>query len=62
MLVFVGYWAQTHGLRTISASRSAFITGLYIVPVPFADWLLYRARIDKSAWLGCALAVRTWLS
>src|SRR5262249_38414240 len=57
MLVFIGYWAQTHGLRMISASRSAFITGLYVVLVPFAAWALYRARIDKRAWLGSALAV-----
>lgn len=57
MLVFVGYWSQTHGLMTISPSRSAFITGLYVVLVPFCDRLLYRARIDKRAWLGSALAV-----
>lgn len=57
ILVFVGYWAQTHGLMTISPSRSAFITGLYVVLVPFADWALYRTRIDARAWLGSALAV-----
>jgi drug/metabolite transporter (DMT)-like permease len=57
ILVFVGYWAQTHGLITISPSRSAFITGLYVVLVPFADWLIYRTRIDARAWLGCVLAV-----
>jgi drug/metabolite transporter (DMT)-like permease len=57
ILVFVGYWAQTHGLMTISPSRSAFITGLYVVLVPFADWALYRARIDARAWLGSVLAV-----
>jgi drug/metabolite transporter (DMT)-like permease len=57
ILVFVGYWAQTHGLMTISPSRSAFITGLYVVLVPFADFALYRTRIDARAWLGSVLAV-----
>jgi drug/metabolite transporter (DMT)-like permease len=56
-LVFVGYWSQTHGLMLISPSRSAFLTGLYVVLVPFCDRLLYRARIDARAWLGSALAV-----
>ena len=57
-LVFVGYWKnQTHGLMLISPSRSAFLTGLYVVLVPFCDRLLYRARIDARAWLGSALAV-----
>lgn len=57
MLVFIGYWAQTRGLMTISPSRSAFITGLYVVLVPFCDRVLYRTRIDPRAWLGSALAV-----
>lgn len=56
ILVFVGYWCQTRGLMTISASRSAFLTGLYVVLVPFFDRLLYKTRIDLSAWLGSVLA------
>ena len=56
MLVFIGYWCQTRGLMTISPSRSAFLTGLYVVLVPFCDRLLYRTRIDASAWLGSLLA------
>ena len=57
ILVFVGYWCQTRGLMSISPSRSAFLTGLYVVLVPFCDRLLYRTRIDLSAWLGSILAV-----
>jgi drug/metabolite transporter (DMT)-like permease len=57
VLVFVGYWCQTRGLMVISPSRSAFLTGLYVVLVPFCDRLLYRARIDARAWIGSALAV-----
>jgi drug/metabolite transporter (DMT)-like permease len=56
-LVFVGYWCQTRGLMVISPSRSAFLTGIYVVMVPFCDRLLYRTRIDPSAWVGSILAV-----
>ena len=56
-LVFAGYWAQTRGLMAISPSRSAFLTGLYVVMVPFADRLLFRVRISGRAWSGSLLAV-----
>ena len=56
-LVFTGYWCQTRGLMTISPSRSALLTGIYVVMVPFADRLLYRARIAPPAWIGSFLAV-----
>lgn len=55
-LVFSGYWLQTRGLMTISPSRSAFLTGLYVVMVPFCDRLLFARRIAARAWLGCVLA------
>lgn len=53
-LVFVAYWAQTRGLLTISPSRSAFLTGLYVVMVPFFD-RVERRRIH--AWIAAVLAV-----
>jgi len=55
-LVFSGYWLQTRGLMTITPSRSAFLTGLYVVMVPFCDRLLFAKRIAARAWLGCVLA------
>jgi drug/metabolite transporter (DMT)-like permease len=56
-LVFTGYWCQTRGLITISPSRSALLTGIYVVMVPFADRVLYRARIARAAWIGSLLAL-----
>ena len=41
---------------TITPSRSAFLTGLYVVIVPFCDRLLFTRRIAARAWLGCVLA------
>lgn len=55
-LVFSGYWCQTRALMTISPSRSAFLTGLYVVMVPFCDRLLFARRIAAGAWLGSVIA------
>jgi len=57
IVLFIAYWGQTRGLLTISPSRSAFLTGLYVVIVPFADRLLYQTRIPFAAWIGSALAL-----
>jgi drug/metabolite transporter (DMT)-like permease len=57
ILVFAGYWSQTRALMHITPSRSAFLTGLYVVMVPFADRLLFRRRISRRAWIGSVLAV-----
>lgn len=51
MLVFVGYWAQTRGLLFISPSRSALLTGLYVVMVPFFG------RATARAWIASLLAL-----
>lgn len=51
MLVFIGYWAQTRGLMFISPSRSALLTGLYVVMVPFFG------RASARAWIASLLAL-----
>ena len=56
-LVFAGYWLQTHGLMTITSSRSAFLTGLYVVIVPFFDGVVYGVAIRRRAWAASILAV-----
>ena len=57
LLVFTGYWLQTRALMMISPSRSAFLTGLYVVMVPFADRVIRGTRVGLNAWIGSALAV-----
>ncbi|HYC92633.1 MAG TPA: DMT family transporter [Thermoanaerobaculia bacterium] len=52
VLVFGAYWAQTRGLMTISPSRSAFLTGLYVVLVPFL-----QGKVKRNAWIAAVLAV-----
>jgi drug/metabolite transporter (DMT)-like permease len=52
LLVFGAYWSQTRGLLTISPSRSAFLTGLYVVVVPFL-----QGKVRRNAWIAAGLAV-----
>jgi drug/metabolite transporter (DMT)-like permease len=53
--VFAGYWAQTRGLLTISPSRSAFLTGLYVVLVPFFERASRKKHVYR--WVAAFLAV-----
>jgi drug/metabolite transporter (DMT)-like permease len=54
--IFTGYWLQTRALLTVSPSRSAFLTGLYVVLVPFCDRVIRGVRIGVTAWIGSILA------
>ena len=55
--IFVGYGFQTFGLQTISSSKSAFITALYVPLVPLLQWAIMRKRPSLMQWVGvvCAL-------
>jgi drug/metabolite transporter (DMT)-like permease len=57
LLVFSGYWLQTEGLILISPARSAFLTGLYVVIVPFSDRVIFGSRVTRHAWIASLLAV-----
>ena len=57
ILVFTGFWLQTEGLILISPARSAFLTSLYVVLVPFCDRLLVGTRVSLSAWVASILAL-----
>lgn len=52
VLIFGAYWTQTRGLLTISPSRSAFLTGLYVVIVPFL-----QGRVKRNGWIAAGLAL-----
>ena len=55
--LFLGYAAQTFGLNYISATNSAFITGLLIIFVPIFSALLLRRMPEPKIWLAVAVAV-----
>ena len=52
----LGYWTQTFGLYSTSASVSGFITGMFVVLTPVAALLVYRLKIGGAGWVAIALA------
>lgn len=58
VVAFLGYFLQTYGLQTISSSRSAFLTALYVPLVPIMQWLFLRRPPTFMNWIGvlCAFA------
>jgi drug/metabolite transporter (DMT)-like permease len=57
LAMFAGFALQTLGLRSTTPARSAFLTGLAVVIVPFLAHFLMRRRVRAAAWLGVVLAV-----
>jgi drug/metabolite transporter (DMT)-like permease len=55
--LFIGYAAQTYGLNYISATSSAFITGLLVVFVPILTALLLKRAPQRKIWLAVAASV-----
>lgn len=57
LALFVGYALQTLGLAMgVSASKTAFITGLYVVLVPVLSVWWLRREPSRSAWTGVMIA------
>lgn len=54
--LFGGYALQTYGLQTISSSKSAFITALYVPLVPLLQWLALRRPPHYMSIVGVCLA------
>ncbi len=55
--LLTGYLLQTFGLAHTSPSRSAFLTGLCVILVPFISALLFRRRLAVFAVIGASIAV-----
>lgn len=51
-----GYGLQTFGMQTLSSSKSAFITAMYVPLVPLLQWLFLGRFPGLMAWAGIALA------
>lgn len=54
--IFLGYFLQTYGLQTISSSKSAFLTALYVPLVPILLWLVFRRPPHFMSWIGAGCA------
>ncbi len=64
LLLCAGYIFQTFSLRLIDSGRTGFITGLYVVMVPFLALMLLRHKLTRRVLIGtvCALIGLTLLS
>lgn len=56
LFLFAGMALQTQGLRFTTASRSAFLTGLYIVLVPLLSSFVHQGRPRPVEFIGALLA------
>nr|WP_240775690.1 DMT family transporter [Nissabacter sp. SGAir0207] len=54
--IMFGYGLQTVGLQTISSSKSAFITAMYVPIVPLLQWLVLRRAPGLMSSIGIVLA------
>ncbi len=54
--LFFGFAFQTWGLVSTTASKSAFITGLNVVLVPFLLWGLGHQHLRAKRWVAAGLA------
>ncbi|MBN9037113.1 MAG: DMT family transporter [Rhizobiales bacterium] len=62
VLLFGGMIAQQTGLITTSVTNSGFLTGTYVVMVPFLAVLIYRQWPHPAVWPGAALTLAgIWL-
>lgn len=46
-VLFIAFAAQTVGLQYTTPGKQSFITGVYVVIVPFLYWLINKKRPDK---------------
>lgn len=62
LILFGGMAAQQIGLMTTTVTNSGFLTGTYVVMVPFLAVLIYRQWPHRAVWPGTALALAgIWL-
>lgn len=54
--IFIGYITQTVGLKYTTASKSGFITGLYVVFTPILAYPILKATLSRKLVLAVLLA------
>jgi len=57
IFLFLGFAFQTIGLKYTTASKSAFITGLFVVMIPPLSFFLLKERMGIFSLMGVILAV-----
>jgi len=56
VLYFAAFATQTFGLLSVGPSMSAFLTGLYVIIVPFLLWVIFRHPPKRFAFYASLIA------
>jgi len=57
ILLFAGFASQTSGLLYTTASKSALITGVNLLIVPFAQYFIIKRKVGFENWTGVAVVL-----
>jgi drug/metabolite transporter (DMT)-like permease len=57
LLLFSGFASQTVGMVYTTASNSALITGVNVLVVPFAQYLILKKKVMFENWIGVSAAM-----
>jgi drug/metabolite transporter (DMT)-like permease len=59
LAAFAGSNLQQIGLTTVSAGKTAFITGMYVIFVPIVEWALpgFGLKLSKRVWISAVISL-----
>ncbi|WP_017416074.1 DMT family transporter [Clostridium tunisiense] len=57
VFLFLGFAFQTVGINYTSAGKSAFLTAVYVVLVPFLQWVIMKRRPDNYSLIGALICL-----
>ncbi|MFW9938971.1 MAG: DMT family transporter [Candidatus Thorarchaeota archaeon] len=57
LLYYFGILFQTWGIQTTTAGKTAFITGLSTIMVPFITWIGFKKALNKKIWIAAIISV-----
>jgi drug/metabolite transporter (DMT)-like permease len=57
VFLFLGFAFQTVGIKYTSAGKSAFLTAIYVVLVPFLQWLFLKKKPDNYSLAGAFICL-----
>jgi len=57
LIYFLGIVFQTWGIQTTTAGKTAFITGLSTIMVPFIIWIGFKQTLKKKIWTAVIISV-----
>ena len=57
LVYYLVMFFQTLGMRTTTAGKAAFVTGLSTIMVPFITWFVFKKALKKRIWLAVFISI-----